>query len=135
MAKITDVSMVAERTDSNDLQLTVSGTLHLTQQELNKVNRNGGFVNLQTHVMDEDKWFNDHVWDKPTTDRLDGPLNVGATRFEIDPFIVARDKIADADPWPEEKVELFVSVRVSPHVTDAISTKWADSPNQIVKVR
>ncbi|MDT5091095.1 MAG: hypothetical protein QOH60_458 [Mycobacterium sp.] len=135
MAKIIDVSMEIDRTASDDFQLTVGGTLVLTQQDLNKFNRHGGFLHLQTHVMDKDKWFDDHVWDKPTTDTLDGPLDVGPTQFVIDPFIVSPSKVADADPWPEENVELYVSVRVSPHEVGAVSTGWASSDYQSVKVR
>src|SRR5262249_13568725 len=121
--------VAAPREISDDVSLTVGGTIILTQQEVDKIGNQA--LSLRILIMDDDS-FHDNEVDN-FSDSFAGPFNAGANSFQTRDFTVSHEKVADSEPGYESVAELYARVRVSPATTTSIKTNWAESNDVYVR--
>ena len=110
---------VAPRNANQDVNLTVGGTILMTEADVRKVDK--GLMSIQIRVMDDDTFGDDLV----VTDNSFqfGARHIGPNSF-VTGVIVPRAKVEDSEPFYESTAELYARVRA---VSSSVSTGWANS--------
>jgi len=128
MAKMVGVWIwVAPREVSDDVKLTVGGTVLLTEQDVRQIGDQ--VVKLRIRIMDDDTFSDDEVAD--VSDTFAGPFKVGPNSFQTE-IIVPHDDVSGSEPGTESTAELYARVRVPPVTTVSIKTNWDNSQNENV---
>lgn len=115
---------VAPRNSNQDVNLTVGGTILMTEADVRKVDK--GLMGIQIRVMDDDT-FNDDLVVTDNSFQF-GARNVGPNSF-VTGVIVPRSKVEDSEPFYESTAELYARVRA---VSNSVSTGWANSQTENV---
>lgn len=112
------------RTTSQDLNLTVGGTILLSDADVKKLTK-GGLFNVNIKVMDEDTFSDDTV-------HTDNSFQVGV--YDTNPkcfhvgVIVPHQKLNDCEPFYEDWAEIYcrVSAKQGTIQTNAANSKTVD---------
>ncbi|MGV0836304.1 hypothetical protein [Mycolicibacterium thermoresistibile] len=116
---------VAPRNANQDVNLTVGGTILMTEADVRKVG--DGLMNIQIRVMDDDSLSDDLVLTNNSFSF--GARSVGPNSF-FTGVIVPRAKVEDSEPWYESAAELYARIRA---VASGVSTNWANSQTENVR--
>jgi hypothetical protein len=122
---------VATREVADDVNITVGGTVNLTEQDVRQIGNQA--LSLRIRIMDDDTISDDEV--AAVSDTFAGPFKEGPNSFQTQ-VIVPHDDVSDSEPGTESWAELYARVRVpATTVTGAgsISTKWENSQNENVQ--
>jgi hypothetical protein len=128
MAKMVGVWIwVAPRDVSDDVNLTVGGTVILTDQDMQHI---GEDLGLKIRIMDEDPGRDDKVGE--VKDTFPGPFKVGWNSFTTQ-VVVPHDDVADSEPFWESTAELYAKVAVYRRKVTEIKTDWDNSQTEKVR--
>jgi hypothetical protein len=115
------------RSAQDDLNLTVGGTIVLTQAEVRKLVP-GQLFNVRIRVMDEDSFSDDLVYS-------DNSFSIGVSDTNPKLFhtgvIVPRKQLRDSEPGYENEAEVYCRVSAG---SGNISTNWRNSQTENVKI-
>jgi hypothetical protein len=115
------------RTTSQDLNLTVGGTILLTEAELRALG-GGGLFTVNIRIMDDDSISDDLVHSNATFQ-----INVQSTApqcFHVG-VIVPHNKLNDCEPWYEDWAEIYARVSAK---SGNVQTNSSNSSNVSVRV-
>jgi hypothetical protein len=115
------------RTTSQDLNLTVGGTILLSEAEVRALG-GGGLFTVTVRVMDDDSFSDDLVHSDSTFQ-----INVQGTspRCFHTGVIVPHGKLNDCEPWYEDWAEIYARVSAK---AGNVQTNAANSSNVNVRI-
>jgi len=115
------------RTVSQDLNLTVGGTIMLTEAEVRALG-GGGLFTINVRIMDDDSFSDDLVHSDATFQ-----INVQGTAPQCfhTGVIVPHNKLNNCEPWYEDWAEIYARV---PAKAGNVQTNSTNSSNANVRI-